>query len=80
MSDEDLDFVKPETKEEALSSYRTYNNMSQNLSLNELIALQNLSQSKDLIIQKSDKGNSVVIADTQDCIMKMNNIYKWSLP
>ena len=74
MSDEDLDFVKPETKEAALSSYRTYNNMSQNLSINELIALQKLSQSKDFIIQKSDKGNSVVIADTQGCIKKMNNL------
>ena len=76
LSDKDLNFVKSETKEEAPSSYRTYNNMSQNLSINELIALQNLSQSKDLIIQKSDKGNSVAIANTQGCIKKVHNICK----
>ena len=29
---------------------------------------------KDLIIQKSDKGNSVVIVQRQDCLEKMNGI------
>ena len=48
--------------------------MSQNLSNDEFIALQNLSKNKDLIIQKSDKGNSVVIADRQNYIKNMNNI------
>ena len=62
LSNEDLDFVKAKYKEEALSSYRTYNNnVPQNLSNNEFIALQNLSKNKDLIIQKSDKGNSKVM-------------------
>ena len=50
--------------------------MSQNLSNNKLIALQNLSKSKDLIIQKSDKVNFVVILDRLDCVKKMNNIYQ----
>ena len=62
LSNEDLDFVKAKYKEEALSSYRTYNNnVPPNLSNNEFIALQNLSKNKDLIIQKSDKGNSKVM-------------------
>ena len=62
LSNEDLDFVKAKYKEEALSSYRTYNNnVPQNLSNNEFIALQNLSKNKDLIIQESDKGNSKVM-------------------
>ena len=62
LSNKDLDFVKAKTKEVALSSYRSYsNNVPQNLCKDELIALQNLSKNKDLIIQKSDKGNSVVL-------------------
>ena len=75
MSNEDLDFVKAKTKEAALSSYRSYNNnVPQNLSKEEFIALQNLSKNKDLIIQKSDKGNSAVIVQRQDYLKKMNDI------
>ena len=67
LSNEDLDFVKTKTKEAALSSYRSYtNNMPQNLSKEEFIALLNLSKNKDLIIQKFNKGNSVVIVQRQD--------------
>ena len=48
--------------------------MSQNLSKKEFIALQNLSKHKDLIIQKSDQDNSVVFAQRQDHLKKMNDI------
>ena len=48
--------------------------MPQNLSKEEFTALQNLSKNKDLIIQKSDKGNSVVIVLRQDYLEKMNDI------
>ena len=59
---EDLHFVKAITKEVALSSYRSCNNnVPQNLSKEEFTALQNFSKIKDLIIQKSNKGNSVGI-------------------
>ena len=76
MSNEDLDFVKAKTKEAALSSYRSYNNnMPQNLPKEEFTALQNLSKNKDLIIQKSDKGNSVVIIQRQNYLEKMNDIW-----
>ena len=75
--DEDFDLVKAKTKEAALSPYRTYsNNVPQNSSHNELIALQNLSKNKFLIIQKSDKDNFAVIADRQDYIKKMDNILR----
>ena len=47
--------------------------MSQNLSKEELIALQNLSKNKDLTIQKSDRGNSVGIVQRQDYIKKIND-------
>ena len=69
LPNEDLDFLKAKTKEVALSSYRTYiDNVPQNVSNDEFIALQSLSKSKDLIDQKSDKGNSVEIVGWQDYI------------
>ena len=76
MSNEGLYFVKAKAKEAALSSYRSYNNnVPQNLSQEEVIALQNFSKNKDLIIQISDKGNSVVaIVQRQDYLKKMNDI------
>ena len=36
--------------------------------------LYKTSKNKDLIIQKSDKGNSVVIVQRQDYLEKMNDI------
>ena len=75
LSNEDLDFVKTKTKETALSSFRQYNkNPQQNLSKEELTALTNLSKNKDIIIQKSDKGNSVVIVDKDTYIKRMENL------
>ena len=72
MSNEEQNFLKVKSKEAARSSYRTYNNnVPWHLSESEIIALQNLFK-KDLIIQKSDNGNSVVIIDRQDYIKKMN--------
>ena len=62
LSNKDLDFVKTKTKETALSSFRQYDkNPQQNLSKEELAALTNLSKNMDIVIQKSDKGNSVVV-------------------
>ena len=62
LSDEDLDFVKTRTKEAVLSSYQNYNNnVPQHLSKEEFLALQNLRKNKNIVIQKSDKGNSAVM-------------------
>ena len=62
LSNEDLDFVKTKTKKTTLLSFKQYNkNPQQNLSKEELSALTNLSKNKDIVIQKSDKGHSVVI-------------------
>ena len=72
MSNEGQNFLKVKSKEAARSSYRTYNNnVPWHLSESEIIALQNLFK-KDLMIQKSDNGNSVVIIGRQDYIKKMN--------
>ena len=71
LSNEDLDFVRKKTKETTLLSFRQYNkNPQQNLSKEELTTLINLSK-KDIVIQKSDKGNSVVIVDKETDIKRM---------
>ena len=75
LSNEDLDFVKTRTKEAALSSYRNYNNKGpQHLSKEEFRALQNLRKNKNIVIQKSDKGNSIVVVDKVDYLDKMKNL------
>ena len=75
LSNEDLDFVKTKTKETALSSFRQYSKSpQQNLSKEELPTLASLSKNKDIVIQKSDKGNSVVIVDNETYIKRMENL------
>ena len=74
-SNDDLDFVKTKTKETALSSFRQYNKSpQQNLSKEDLAGLTGLSKNKDIVIQKSDKGNSVVIVDKETYITRMENL------
>ena len=75
LPNEDLDFVKTRIKEVALSTYRNYNNnVPQHLSKEEFLALQNLRKNKNIVIQKSDKGNSVVVIDKADYLDKMDNL------
>ena len=58
LSTEDLDLLKIKNKDIALSSFRTYNNnVSHHLSKEESDALKYLSQNKQIVIQKSNKGN-----------------------
>ena len=62
-----LERLKAEIKREAFSSYDNYSFWDElNISKEEHKALQNLSTNKDLIIQKSDKGNSVVLLNRND--------------
>ena len=66
--------MKTKIKNIALPSFRIYNNnVPQHLSKGEFDALKNLSQNKQIVIQKSDKGNSIVIADRDKYIEKMEN-------
>ena len=75
LSNEDLDFLKTRTKEAALSSYRNYNNnVPQQLSKEEILALQNLRKNKNVVIQKSDKGNSAAVVHQADYLDKMDNL------
>ena len=75
VSNEDLDFVREKAKEAAPLFCRNFNlNVPQNLSYDEFIALQKLSKNKELMIEKYDKGNSVVIVQSQGYIKEIDNI------
>ena len=68
-------FCKTRTKGACLSSYRNYNNnVPQHLSKEKFLALQNLRKNKNIVIQKSDKGNSAVVVDKADYLNKMENL------
>ena len=61
----------------AFSSFDSFNNnkMRNNLSEEELKALRNLRKQKDLVIQKADKGNTVVITEKDAYINKIKEIF-----
>ena len=59
-----LDLVKTKIKDAVLSSFCFYNaNVPQNLIDEELEALHKLSKNKNVVVQKADKGNSMVLVD-----------------
>ena len=58
-----------------MTSFRNYNaNLPRNLLDEEFKALQNLSKNTNLVIQKSDKRNSVVILDKGVYIKHMESL------
>ena len=70
-----LERLKVEIKREAFSSYDNYSFWDElNISKEEHKTLKSLSTNKDLIIQKSDKGNSVVLLNRNDYIKRMNEM------
>ncbi len=72
----DLRCFKTRLKDTALSSFHAYNSFPPPTVLTraETVALKELSVIPDLVIQKSDKGNSVVLLDRPDYVHKMNLI------
>ena len=75
--DESFLHVTSKIKNVGLSSYRIYNKKDQrfeNLSQEEYDAFINLSNDKNIIIQKSDKGNIVVIIDRANYLKEMEKI------
>ena len=66
--------MKTKTKETALSSFRQYYKSDQQNLPKELTALASLSKNKDIVIQKSDKGNSVDMVDKEAYIKRMENL------
>ena len=70
----DLDIIKVALKEYAYGSFKKYDFLKElNLSRDEYNALKNLLSLKN-IIQKSDKGNSVVLIKPYDYINRMETL------
>ena len=65
MKSENRDFLKNKLKDICFSTLKSYSfdKVEKNLSEAEFLALKNLIEHKDLVIQKADKGNTVVITD-----------------
>ena len=75
LSGDNLDFIKTRIKDTALTSFRNYNaNVPQHLSNEKFEALKTLSGNCNLVIQKADKGNSVVIVETDVYVRHMETI------
>ena len=72
----DIDFLKSKFNKLGLSSHLRLKHslLEEILSKKELESLKNLSKNPDIIIQKSDKGNSVVNLGKKVYIEKMNKM------
>ena len=73
---ENLNILKNKLLDTATSSYAKIKSCRIKSSLNsdEAKALINLTKQKDIIIQKADKGNTVVILDKESYTEKMNEL------
>ena len=72
-----LDFVRTRLKDIALSSFRDFKDSrsrDNNLLKEEQQCLKNLSSKKDIVVQKCDKGNSIVILNKSDYLTKVKEI------
>ena len=77
MTSEDRERFKAKIKDIALSSYKLLNDnckYENNLSSEELSSLKTLMRNKNIVIQKADKGNTVVIMDKEKYIQGVKNI------
>ena len=55
-----------------------YNYWSElNISKEEYLALKGFSSNKDIILQKMDKGNSVLLVNKADYIKRMKDVSKF---
>ena len=72
---EDKEFIKTKLKDFAFTSFRSHNyNSETNLTKNERLALNSLSNNKNITIQKSDKVNSVVLLDKDEYLEGVSKI------
>ena len=77
MTSEDRERFKAKIKDIALSSYKLLNDnckYENNLSSEELSSLKTLMRNKNIVIQKADKGNTVVIMDKEKYIQGVKNV------
>ena len=75
VTDQKKQLLKVRIKDSALSSFISYNKNSapSNLTKEEFASLKSLPRNDSLIIQKSDKGNSIAIINKDDYLQKMRN-------
>ena len=72
ISQQKMDILKVDLKKIAYSSFHNYNFLRElNLSLPEYQALKKLSACDEIVIHKSDKGNSVVIINRTDYLQRL---------
>ena len=72
-----LECLRTRPKDIALSTFREFNDShhkNKNLSKEEFECLKQLSINKDIVIKKSDKGNSIVILNKSDYFDKVKDI------
>ena len=75
VSNLDKEFIKSRLRDSAFSSYKdTGKTLENNLPKEEFDALKILLKNKDIIVQKADKGNTIVILNRKDYVYKMKNI------
>ena len=75
VDDSILERVKVDMKKICLSSFENFKFKDElNITSHELKALKDLSSRKGIIIQKTDKGNSVVILNKREYIEKMTEM------
>ena len=67
--------VKSRLRDSAYTSFKQVSKISEkNLSKEKVKALNNLVKNKDIVIQKTDKVNNVVILNRSDYISKLSKI------
>ena len=70
-----LDLLKVDLKKVAYSTFNRYDFLKElNLSKPEYDALKILTSNEDIVIHKSDKGNSVVIVNREDYLKRMQEL------
>ena len=70
-----MDPVAASMKDAALNCFYSYDpKTEQNLSENEYNALKSLMKQENIVVQKSDKGNCVVILNKTDYVERMNEL------
>ena len=69
--------VKSRLRDSAYLSFKQVSKISdKNHSREEVKALNNLVENKDLVIEKADKGNNIAILHRSDYISKLSRILK----
>ena len=70
-----LDILKVNMKKVTFNSFNRYNYLKElNLAKDEFQALKRLSSNKEIVIHKSDKGNSVVIVNRNDYLNRLQDM------